>query len=119
MTAGNVARISLERKAYPTFVRAAALAPDVSFLLVGAWLDDAVDELRRGAPSNVTFTGRVPREELVERFRSASVYVQASRHEGFGLALAEAMLAGCIPVVTSVGALPEVVGDAGVQVEPA
>jgi glycosyltransferase involved in cell wall biosynthesis len=42
------------------------------------------------------------------------VYVQASRHEGFGLSVAEAMLAGCFPVVSSAGALPEVVGDTGV-----
>jgi glycosyltransferase involved in cell wall biosynthesis len=44
------------------------------------------------------------------------VYVQPSHHEGFGLSVAEAMLAGCVPVVTAAAALPEVVGDAGVQV---
>jgi glycosyltransferase involved in cell wall biosynthesis len=45
------------------------------------------------------------------------VYVQASRHEGFGLAVAEAMLAGCVPVVMNVTAMPEVVGDTGVLIE--
>jgi glycosyltransferase involved in cell wall biosynthesis len=47
------------------------------------------------------------------------VYVQASQHEGFGVSVAEAMLAGAIPVVTRAGALPEVVGDAGVVVDDA
>jgi FkbM family methyltransferase len=42
--------------------------------------------------------------------------VQASRHEAFGLSLAEGMLCGAIPVVTDAGALPEVVGDAGVVI---
>jgi glycosyltransferase involved in cell wall biosynthesis len=62
-------------------------------------------------------TGGVSDETLADWYRRASVYVQASRHEGFGMAVAEAMLAGCIPVVTKAGALPEVVGDVGVQVD--
>ena len=116
LTVGAIARISLDRKGFRTFVEAAALLPDVPFVVVGEWQDDAIDELRALASPNVEFTGRVPRERLDEEFARASVYVQASRHEGFGLALAEAMLAGCVPVVTRAGALPEVAGDAGVEV---
>ena len=62
------------------------------------------------------FTGWLSDEELEDLYRRASVYVQASRHEGFGLAVAEAMLAGCVPVVMDVTAMPEVVGEAGVLV---
>lgn len=117
LTVSNVARISLERKGLRAFVEAAAQAPEVSFVLVGKWVDDAVEGLRAGAGPNVTFAGRVTDEELARLYRTAATYVQASRHEGFGMAVAEAMLAGCIPVVTRAGALPEVVGEAGVYVE--
>jgi glycosyltransferase involved in cell wall biosynthesis len=117
LTVSNVAAISLERKGLRAFVDAAAHAPDVSFVLAGAWVDDAVDELRSRAGPNVTFAGHVSDEELAHLYRTAAAYVQASRHEGFGLAVAEAMMAGCIPVVTRAGALPEVVGDAGVYIE--
>ena len=117
LTVANVARISLERKGLRAFVEAAALVPELEFVLVGQHLDDAADELRAHASANVRLTGRVSDEELDELYRRASVYVQASRHEGFGMSVAEAMLAGCIPVVTRVGALPEVVGDAGVWIE--
>ena len=62
-------------------------------------------------------TGWVEEEVLNEHYRRASVYVQPSAHEGFGLSVAEGMLAGCIPVTTRAGALPEVVGDVGVQID--
>jgi glycosyltransferase involved in cell wall biosynthesis len=118
VTVSNVARIALERKGLRRFVEAGAHLPDVELLLVGAWTDDAADELRALASPNVRLTGRLSDEELDDVLRRASVYVQASRHEGFGMGVAEAMLAGCVPVVTDAGALPEVVGDAGVVVGP-
>jgi glycosyltransferase involved in cell wall biosynthesis len=65
----------------------------------------------------VTFRNYVNDAELVEAYRRAKVVVQASYHEGFGCALAEAMSFGCVPVVTRRGALPEVVGDTGYYVE--
>ncbi len=119
LTVGNVDRGNLQRKGHEAFVRTAALMPDVNFVLAGAWADDAADYLRSIATPNVTLTNRLSDEELCDYYRRASVYVQASLHEGFGMSVAEAMLAGCVPVVTRAGALPEVVGDAGVFVEAA
>ena len=116
VTVSNVAQLSLERKGLRSFVEAAACLPEVSFVLVGRWVDDSVNELRAAAAPNVTLAGWLPRTELDDLLARASAYVQASAHEGFGLAVAEAMLAGCIPVVTGAGALPEVVGDAGVRI---
>jgi glycosyltransferase involved in cell wall biosynthesis len=64
----------------------------------------------------VIFTGYVSDELLVALYRKAKVYCQLSAHESFGVALAEAMACGCVPVVTNRYALPEVVGDAGFYV---
>ena len=116
LTVGNVDRSNLRRKGHEPFVRAAALMPDVEFTLAGAWKDNAIEHLRSFATPNVTFTGWLSNEELWNYYRRAAVYVQASRHEGFGLSVAEAMLAGCIPVVTKAGALPEVTGEFGVSI---
>jgi glycosyltransferase involved in cell wall biosynthesis len=91
----------------------------VNFVLVGNWKDDAIEYLRSIATANVTFAGRVSNEELLEYYRKAAVYVQPSLHEGFGLSVAEAMLAGCVPVTTGVGALPEVTGECGERLQAA
>jgi len=117
LTVGAIDRGTLVQKGQLPFVQAARELPDVSFVFAGKWLDDAVERLRAVAPPNVEFTGWLSDEDLHELYRRAAVYVQASRHEGFGLAVAEAMLAGCVPVVVNATAMPEVVGDAGVLIE--
>jgi glycosyltransferase involved in cell wall biosynthesis len=117
LTVGNVDRSNLVRKGHEAFVRTAALLPDVNFVLAGSWQDDAIDYLRAIATPNVTFSGWLSEEALRDHYRQAAVYVQASQHEGFGLSVAEAMLAGCVPVVTRAGALPEVTGESGVFVD--
>jgi glycosyltransferase involved in cell wall biosynthesis len=116
LTIGVIDARNVQRKGLGLFVEAAALLPDVAFMLVGRSDGDAVEQLTAAASDNVTFLGHLPREALDDELRRAAVYVQASRHEGFGMAVAEAMIAGCIPVVTSAGALPEVVGEAGITV---
>jgi glycosyltransferase involved in cell wall biosynthesis len=116
LSVGFVTRSNLEIKGQRAFVEAARELPDVEFVLAGPWKDDAIEGLRARATPNVTFTGWLEQEDLDRLFREASVYVQPSHHEGFGIAVAEAMLAGCVPVVTAAGALPEVVDDAGIQV---
>jgi glycosyltransferase involved in cell wall biosynthesis len=116
LTVGAIDRTTLVQKGQLPFVRAAAELPDVAFVLAGKWLDDSVAQLRAVAPANVEFTGWLSDADLHDRYRRAAVYVQASSHEGFGLAVAEAMLAGCVPVVVDATAMPEVVGDTGVLI---
>jgi glycosyltransferase involved in cell wall biosynthesis len=117
ITVGDVMQDTLQRKGLIPFVRAAALLPDVPFVLIGEWRDRSIDLLRAMAPPNVSFTGQLSLEELYGYMSRARVYVQASEHEAFGLAAAEAMLHECVPVVTRAGALPEVIGDTGLYTD--
>jgi glycosyltransferase involved in cell wall biosynthesis len=116
LNVGAVDAGTLVQKGQLPFVMAARLLPDVRFVLAGKWLDDSIDVLRSVAGPNVEFTGWLSDEQLTDLYARAGAYVQPSRHEGFGLAVAEAMLAGCVPVVVDVTAMPEVVGDAGVLI---
>jgi len=115
---GIVTRDNLSIKGQRAFVEAAERLPDVRFVLAGRVDDDPeLDALRAGAAPNVEFAGWVEQDALERLFASAGAYVQPSYHEGFGVAVAEGMLGGCVPVVTRAGALPEVVGDAGVMID--
>jgi glycosyltransferase involved in cell wall biosynthesis len=66
----------------------------------------------------VRFTGRLTREELAQHYSAAQIAVVPSLYEGFGIPAAEAMACGTPVISTTGGALPEVVGDAGVLVPP-
>lgn len=67
--------------------------------------------------SHVKPVGYVTNEQLCALYSGASLYLAPSRHEGFGIPVIEAFECGCPVLSSSGGALPEVVGDAGV-VEP-
>lgn len=70
------------------------------------------------APFGVQLLGRVDEERLVRLYQGARVFAYPSLYEGFGLPPLEAMACGVPVVVTETSSLPEVVGDAGVIVEP-
>lgn len=119
LTIGNVWRENLLRKGLLPFVKASHLLPDVRFVHAGAWKDHSIVELRNAAGPNMEFLGFVSDERLADLYDQASVYVQASLHEGFGMSVAEAMAAGCIPVTTRCGSLPELVGETGIYLSDA
>ena len=70
------------------------------------------------SPQGVLSLGRIERSRLVRLFQAARVFVYPSLYEGFGFPAAEALACGVPVVVSNSSSLPEVVGDAGVLVEP-
>lgn len=116
ITIGSVTNSTLKRKGLETFVKAARFLPGIKFVLIGKHVDDSINYLKSIASPNVKFTDLVSSKKLLEYVQKAKVYVQVSAQEGFGVALAEAMLCQCVPVITNRGAIPEVVGDTGYYV---
>lgn len=84
------------------------------------WMFDRIFEAVRdaGLDSRVLFPGYVARDELPLWYAAASVFVYPSLYEGFGLPPLEAMACGTPVIVSNASSLPEVVGDAGRQVDP-
>jgi glycosyltransferase involved in cell wall biosynthesis len=75
---------------------------------------ELADELRR---RGARVTGYLETAELVELVQGAACLVQASRHEGFGLPVLEAMACGTPVVAVREPAITEVAGDAAVLVD--
>jgi alpha-1,3-rhamnosyl/mannosyltransferase len=110
-----------------TLLRALALlvenGRDLHLAVVGqpAWGTEEEDQLidRLGLEARVHVLGYVPQADLPALYSGASVFVFPSLHEGFGLPALEALACGAPVVASNVSALPEVVGDAGLLVDPA
>jgi alpha-1,3-rhamnosyl/mannosyltransferase len=81
------------------------------------WKNKAVYKLAAHSP-NVHLTGYVRRRLLPAVYHTASLFVFPSLYEGFGLPLLEAMAARLPVVASSRSAIPEVVGEAGLLVDP-
>lgn len=67
---------------------------------------------------DVVFTGYMKDEDLHHTYHLAEVFVFPSLYEGFGIPPLEAMASGCPVVASNAASLPEVVGDAGLLIEP-
>lgn len=104
-------------------------APHTRYVIAGAigWKSEetlaAVDEMnaawRKKAPKGVVqVLGQVTEQEKWSLLSRASALLLPSWHEGFGLPALEAMAAGVPLIASTGGALPEVVGDAGLLVAP-
>ncbi|VVB55591.1 D-inositol-3-phosphate glycosyltransferase [uncultured archaeon] len=67
---------------------------------------------------DVIFLGYVPTEDLPAMYSMSDLFVYPSFYEGFGLPPLEAMACGCPVIASNTSSLPEVVGDAGIMIDP-
>jgi len=104
------------------FARVAAIHPAVSMVLTGGpgrGEQAVLDEIGRLALNDrVRRTGWIARGDLDALLRYAAGLTFPSRHEGYGIPLAEAMALDCPVIASNATALPEVLGDAGLLVDP-
>jgi glycosyltransferase involved in cell wall biosynthesis len=96
--------------------------PALSLVLAG--VDRGVgDRLRgyareAGSPDAVVCLGPVTDSQLLTLYRGAAALVYPSRYEGFGLPVLEAMACGTPVIASRAASIPEVLGDAGVLLDP-
>ena len=103
-----VARISKKRRIRLTVIGSPKKKSPISSLIRELGIGDLL-----------TFTGRIDHEEFVRQYAKAAIAVVPSVYEGFGLPAGEAMACGVPVISTTGGALPEVVGEAGLLIPPA
>jgi len=99
--------------------------PELRLVLVGTkgWeyerifgaLNQTGDQLR----NRIVLTGYVPDDDLAPLYSAAEAFIYLSRYEGFGLPPLEAMQCGTPVITSNTSSLPEVVGDAGILLNPA
>jgi len=95
---------------------------DCKLLIAGAW-DARYPEARQraaelGLADKVIFLGPVAEADLPTLYAGAMLFVFPSLYEGFGLPVLEAMACGTPVICSNVSSLPEVAGDAAIQVDP-
>lgn len=111
------------RKNYQRLIQAfAQIDPSTQLVIAGSkgWAYRTVftEISNRGLVERIHFLGFVDDEDLPALYSAATLFVYPSLYEGFGLPALEAMACGTPVVASDQSALPEVVGDAGLLVNP-
>lgn len=97
---------------------------DCLLFVVGGdkWLDPAIENLfdmfNLSIKKRIRFLGHVKNDTLINLYKNAVAFVSPSYYEGFGFPFLEAMAMGCPVVGSKRGSIPEIVGNAGILVDP-
>jgi len=89
--------------------------PEATFTIIG--MQPEIEAQLEDVPRNVTLFPFLDKTEFLDYLRSSQYYLQLSISEGFPNALCEAMLCNCIPIGSSVGAIPFIIGETGIILE--
>jgi glycosyltransferase involved in cell wall biosynthesis len=113
-----------ERKGHDVLLDALSQITDIPWQaeIIGKRHDlitaNALDRQRQvlNLGNRVRVMGELEAEDMHDRLNAASIFALATRYEGYGMVLSEAMLFGLPIVSCNTGAVPETVGDAGILV---
>ncbi|MDX9970303.1 MAG: glycosyltransferase family 1 protein [Candidatus Gracilibacteria bacterium] len=114
------------RKNYVNLVRAFSFFlktnPDFKLIIVGqkGWQFEEVfrEVTRLKISDKIIFPDYIPENGLLNLYNLATAFVFPSFYEGFGIPPLEAMSCGCPVIASNKSSIPEVVGDAGLLVDP-
>ncbi|HEX7588352.1 MAG TPA: glycosyltransferase family 1 protein, partial [Anaerolineae bacterium] len=113
----NIARLI---RAFARAKRAARLPHKLVLIGARGWkytnVDQAIEQEK--LEDDVIFGDYIPQDELPLCYRAADLFVYPSLYEGFGMPPLDAMSSGTPVVTSNAASLPEVVGDAALQVAP-
>jgi glycosyltransferase involved in cell wall biosynthesis len=107
-------------RAVQAFAQVAREEDGLALVIVGApgWRNEAFERELGAAGARVVVAGRVPEDELVRLYSGAACLLFPSLGEGVGFPVLEAMACGAPVVASDRTSLPELVGDAGLLVDP-
>jgi glycosyltransferase involved in cell wall biosynthesis len=113
----NIARLL---RAFARAKRAARLPHCLALIGARGWKYAEVDQTlaQENLANDVLFVGYVPQDELPRWYQAADLFVYPSLYEGFGMPPLDAMASGTPVVTSNAASLPEVVGEAALQVSP-
>lgn len=114
------------RKNFATLIKSFVIIksklPESKLVIVGkkGWKYEHIEATLKQykLENDVIFPGYLDNEDLRKMYSVATVFVFPSLYEGFGIPPLEAMACGCPVVSSNVASLPEVIGDAGILIEP-
>ncbi|MHA1380624.1 MAG: glycosyltransferase family 4 protein [Candidatus Helarchaeota archaeon] len=107
-------------RAYHNLVLSRNIVQDLVIIGKKGWgyeeIFKTVKDLNLG--DRVVFTGYVPDSELVYFYNAAEIFIYPSFYEGFGIPPLEALACGTPTISSNISSMPEVVGDAGILIDP-